>query len=46
VFRRRDGIQQRHGHADVGNVAGRQREGDRPAAIIGQTMDFPSGRQK
>ena len=40
VFRRRDGTQQRHGHADVGNVAGRQREGDRPAAIIGQTMDF------
>ena len=40
VFRQRDGTQQRHGHADVGNVAGRQREGDRPAAIIGQTMDF------
>ena len=40
VFRRGDGTQQRHGHADVGNVAGRQREGNRPAAIIGQTMDF------
>ena len=35
-----DGAQQRHGHADVSDVAGRQREGDRSAAIIGQTMDF------
>ena len=35
-----DGGQQRHGHADVGNVAWRQREGDRSAAIIGQTMDL------
>ncbi len=40
VFRRRDGSQQRHGHTDVGDVAGRQREGDRSATIIGQTMDF------
>src|SRR5271155_1565064 len=40
VFRRRNGTQQRHGHADVGDVAGRQREGDRSATIIGQTMDF------
>ena len=40
MFRRRDGAQQRYGHADVGDVPGRQREGDRSAAIIGQTMDF------
>ena len=40
VFRRRDGTQQRHGHADVGDVARRQRESDRSAAIIGQTMDL------
>src|SRR5271155_5621200 len=39
-LRRRNGTQQRHGHADVGDIAGRQREGDRSAAIIGQTMDF------
>ena len=47
MFRRRDGAQQRHGHADIGDIAGRQREGDRSAAIIGQTMDFrgaPSAR--
>ena len=35
-----DNGQQRHGHADVGNVAWRQRKGDRSAAIIGQTMDL------
>ena len=35
-----DNGQQRHGHADVGNVAWRQREGDRSAAIIGQIMDL------
>ena len=32
--------EKRHGHADVGDVAGRQRERDRSAAIIGQAMDF------
>ena len=45
VFRRGDGTQQRHGHADVGNVAGRQREGNRAAAIIGQTMIFECDRR-
>jgi hypothetical protein len=29
-----------NGHGDVGDVAWRQREGDRSAAIIGQSMDF------
>lgn len=28
------------GHRDVGDIAWRQRKGDRSAAIIGQTMDF------
>jgi hypothetical protein len=33
-------LQQRDGHGDVGDVAGRQREGDRSAEIIGQAMDL------
>ena len=31
---------ERDSHGDVGDVAGRQGEGDRSAAIIGQSMDF------
>ena len=35
-----DTVQKRYSHGDVGDVAGRQGEGDRPAVIIGQSMDF------
>ena len=34
------GAQERNGHGYVGDVAGRQGEGDRSATIIGQSMDF------
>jgi hypothetical protein len=34
------GAEQRDGHGDVGDVSRRQREADRPATIIGQSMDF------
>lgn len=40
AFGRRQSLQQRHGHRDVGHVARRQRDGDDPATTIGQTMDF------
>jgi hypothetical protein len=35
-----DGGEKRNGHDDVGDVSGRQRESDRSAAIIGQSMDL------
>jgi hypothetical protein len=38
--RRRYGAEQWNGHGDIGDIAWCQRDCDRPAAIIGQTMDF------
>ncbi len=35
-----DGAEKRNGHDDVGDVSWRQRESDRSAAIIGQSMDL------
>ena len=35
-----DGAEKRNGHDDVGDVAGGQRESDRSAAIIGQSMNL------
>jgi len=35
-----DGAEKRNGHDDVGDVSGRQRESDRSAAIIGQSMNL------
>lgn len=36
----RSGAEQRDRHGDVGDVARRQHDGDRSAAIIGQAVDF------
>jgi hypothetical protein len=35
-----DGVEKRNGHDDVGDVSRRQRESDRSAAIVGQSMNF------
>jgi len=35
-----DGAEKRNGHDDVGDVSGRQRESDRSAAIVGQSMNL------
>jgi hypothetical protein len=43
-----DGAEKRNSHDDVGDVSGGQRESDRSAAIIGQSMDLarPSARER
>src|SRR3974377_1439995 len=35
-----DGAEKRNGHDDVGDVSGRQRESDRSAAIVGQSLNL------
>ena len=35
-----DGAEKRNGHDDVGDISGGQRESDRSAAIVGQSMNF------
>lgn len=35
-----DGAEKRNGHDDVGDVSGRQRESDRSAAVVGQSMNL------
>ena len=40
ALRRRDIVEQSSGDADVGDVAGRQDEGDRLALSVGQSVDL------